>query len=98
MDSDDEDEETRAKRLATSTSAEEIEGQALAGVSKNKEDGAPNDEPVVKDQGAKEEEEEQVAESEATQPAPKRAKTKPKSFLDEILADRSKKKGKKNKA
>ena len=96
MDSDDEDEETRAKRLATSISAEEVDGQALAGVSKNKEDGAPNDEPIV-DQGAKEEEE-QVAESEATQPAPKRAKTKPKSFLDEILADRSKKKGKKNKA
>jgi hypothetical protein len=97
VDSDDEDEETRAKRLATSTGTGEVDGQALAGASKKKEDGAPNDEPVVKDQGPKEEEE-QVAELEVTQTAPKRAKTKPKSFLDEILADRSKKKGKKNKA
>jgi hypothetical protein len=97
VDSDDEDEETRAKRLATSTGTEEVDGHALAGASKNeKEDRAPNDEPVVKDQGPKEKE--LVAESEVTQPAPKRAKTKPKSFLDEILADRSKKKGKKNKA
>jgi hypothetical protein len=51
---------------------------------------------VVRD--AKPKKEDEGEEAEVTKPAPKRAKTKPKSFLDEILADRSKKKSKKSKA
>jgi hypothetical protein len=43
-------------------------------------------------------EEDDEEEAEVTQPAPKKARTKPKSFLDEILAERSKKESKKAKA
>jgi hypothetical protein len=88
VDSDDEDEETRAKRLAagTSTNHKEIDEKA------SKEDLG---EDVSKD--AKPKEDDGDEEAEVTKPAPKRAKTKPKSFLDEILADRSKK-GKKGRA
>ncbi|KAI4927828.1 hypothetical protein J4E85_006340 [Alternaria conjuncta] len=85
-DSDDEDEETRAKRLEGSARKENEE--------------------VIKDEVAAEAEadakpikkEEEDEEAEATQPAPKKARAKPKSFLDEILAERSKKKSKKVKA
>jgi hypothetical protein len=46
----------------------------------------------------KREDDDEEAEADVTQPAPKKARTKPKSFLDEILAERSKKKSKKSKA
>ncbi|KAI4642684.1 uncharacterized protein J4E78_010013 [Alternaria triticimaculans] len=85
-DSDDEDEETRAKRL---------EGGTV-----KVEEGIPRDEVATEAQAdakpIKKEEEDEEAES--TQPAPKKARAKPKSFLDEILAERSKKKSKKGKA
>ncbi|KAI4700380.1 hypothetical protein J4E89_011022 [Alternaria sp. Ai002NY15] len=84
-DSDDEDEETRAKRLEGGTVKVEEE------MPKEVATEAQADAKPIK----KEEEEE---EAEVTQPAPKKARTKPKSFLDEILAERSKKKSKKAKA
>jgi hypothetical protein len=95
VDSDDEDEETRAKRLAAISNTKD----KVADGSASKEevgDGVTEDAPVAKD--AKPREDDKDEEAKVTQPAPKRAKTKPKSFLDEILADRSKKKGKKSKA
>ncbi|KAI4700752.1 hypothetical protein J4E81_003716 [Alternaria sp. BMP 2799] len=86
-DSDDEDEETRAKRLEGGTVKEE------------EEDEVPKEQvTTVAHAGAKPIKKEEEDEAEATQPAPKKARTKPKSFLDEILAERSKKKSKKGKA
>ncbi|CAN9388794.1 unnamed protein product [Alternaria alternata] len=88
VDSDDEDEETRAKRLG---------GGAV-----KEEDGASREKVVMEVQAdakpVKREDDDEEAEADVTQPAPKKARTKPKSFLDEILAERSKKKSKKSKA
>jgi hypothetical protein len=85
VDSDDEDEETRAKRLDGSAAKEE--------------EGVSNKEVATKVQvDAKATREDEDEGAEAIQPAPKKARTKPKSFLDEILAERSKKKSKKGKA
>jgi len=83
-DSDDEDEETRAKRLEGGTVKveEELPKEEVA------TDAQADAKPI------KEEDEEEAE----TQSAPKKARTKPKSFLDEILAERSKKKNKKGKA
>jgi len=83
-DSDDEDEETRAKRLEGGT-VKEGEGPKEDVTTEAQADAKP----IKKEDGE---------EAEATQPAPKKARTKPKSFLDEILAERSKKKSKKGKA
>jgi hypothetical protein len=85
VDSDDEDEETRAKRLEGSAAQEKEEVPKYEVTAEAQADVQP-----VK----KEDDDE---EAEATQPAPKKARTKPKSFLDEILAERSKKKSKKGK-
>jgi hypothetical protein len=78
------------------------EGKKAAKVDSDDEDEetrakrlASKDAPAVKD--AKPKEDDGGEEGEVTKPAPTRVKTKPKSFLDEILADRSKK-GKKSKA
>lgn len=84
LDSDDEDEETRAKRLAAGAKTEDRETKELT------------TETPVEDKSSEKVEEEE--EAEPAPPAPKKVKTKPKSFLDEILAERSKKKSKKNKA
>ncbi|XP_014556090.1 hypothetical protein COCVIDRAFT_100883 [Bipolaris victoriae FI3] len=84
LDSDDEDEETRAKRLAAGAKTEDREIKELT------------TETPVEDKSSEKVEEEE--EAEPAPPAPKKVKTKPKSFLDEILAERSKKKSKKNKA
>lgn len=85
VESDDEDEETRAKRLGNSAIKEEgvSKGDAVADAEKDAQ-------PIKK--------EERDKEAEVIQPAPKKARTKPKSFLDEILAERSKKKSNKGKA
>ncbi|EUC42758.1 hypothetical protein COCMIDRAFT_102710 [Bipolaris oryzae ATCC 44560] len=83
-DSDDEDEEMRAKRLAAGMKAE------------NQETKEPTTEAPVEDKSSEKVKEEE--EAEPAQPAPKKVKIKPKSFLDEILAERSKKKSKKSKA
>jgi hypothetical protein len=85
VDSDDEDEETRAKRLEGSAAQENEEGPKDEITAEAQADAQP-----VK----KEDDDE---EAEVTQPTPKKARTKPKSFLDEILAERSKKKSKKEK-
>ncbi|KAI4693409.1 uncharacterized protein J4E88_001780 [Alternaria novae-zelandiae] len=85
-DSDDEDEEARAKRLEGGTVKVEEE------ISEEVATEAQADAKPIK----KEEEEDEEAET--TQSAPKKARTKPKSFLDEILAERSKKKSKKARA
>ncbi|KAI4656154.1 hypothetical protein J4E93_000873 [Alternaria ventricosa] len=84
-DSDDEDEETRAKRLEGGTVKQEEELPKKVATEAQAEA-----KPIKK--------EEEDEEAEAIQPAPKKARTKPKSFLDEILAERSKKKSKKGKA
>jgi len=84
-DSDDEDEETRTKRL---------EGGTVKEVEEIPKEVATEAQPDAKSIKKEEEDEE----AEATQPAPKKAKIKPKSFLDEILAERSKKKSRKGKA
>ncbi|KAH6859101.1 hypothetical protein BKA58DRAFT_393564 [Alternaria rosae] len=86
VDSDDEDEEMRAKRLEGGAAKEEekvIKEEVTA-------EAQADAKPIKK--------EDDDDEAEATQPAPKKARTKPKSFLDEILAERSKKKSKKGKA
>jgi hypothetical protein len=83
VDSDDEDEETRAKRLAAG---------GMIGEQKTQDPVANNQ--LEENPPQKEEEEE----PQLAQPALKKAKAKPKSFLDEILAERSKKKNKKGKA
>ncbi|RMZ71459.1 Proline iminopeptidase [Pyrenophora seminiperda CCB06] len=81
VDSDDEDEESRAKRLATSAqSADETKEDVVA--------GAQVDEKPTQD----DDDDDDVK---VTEPASRRIKVKPKSFLDEILADRSKKKASK---
>jgi hypothetical protein len=133
VNSDDEDEETRAKRLAASTEkvadskvdvgnivtepaapAAGIHPSRLNNIerrpsgpplqtnvpsapksSSRTPQGPIPSSPAVKD--AKPKKEDESEDTEVTQPAPKRVKTEPKSFLDEILADRSKK-GKKSKA
>jgi len=84
-DSDDEDEETRAKRLEGSARKENEQVIKEEVAAEAQADAKP----------IKKEEEDEEAES--TQPAPKKARAKPKSFLDEILAERSKKKSKKGK-
>ncbi|KAI4959053.1 hypothetical protein J4E86_002773 [Alternaria arbusti] len=86
VDSDDEDEEARAKRLEGGTVKEEEKVMKEQVTTQAEADAKP-----IK-------EEEDDDEAETTQPAPKKARTKPKSFLDEILAERSKKKSKKGKA
>ena len=76
VDSDDEDEESRAKRLAgTAKGEDETKEDMIADVQIDDKPAQDKDDEV-----------------EVTQLAPKRTKTKPKSFLDEILAERSKKK------
>lgn len=87
-DSDDEDEEMRAKRLAADVKKEEVKEEV--------KDEVIADVPVANQPFQKEEEEEEE-EAEVVEPAPKKAKAKPKSFLDEILAERFKKKNKKSK-
>jgi len=84
-DSDEEDEETRAKRLEGGTVKEEGEVIKEEVTTQVEADAKP----------IKKEDDD---EAETTQPAPKKGRTKPKSFLDEILAERSKKKSKKGKA
>ncbi|CAA9966452.1 DUF3245 domain containing protein [Pyrenophora teres f. maculata] len=81
VDSDDEDEESRAKRLAANANNED----------ETKEDVIADTQVEVKPN------QDDDDEAEVTQPAPKRTKNKPKSFLDEILAERSKKKVSKGK-
>ncbi|CAN9162928.1 unnamed protein product [Alternaria alternata] len=80
VDSDDEDEETRAKRLGDGTVKEE--------------DGASREKVVMEVRAdvvpTKRTDDDEEAEADVTQPAPKKAGVKPKSFLDEILAERSK--------
>lgn len=80
-DSDDEDEETRAARLASNGNAEAKENVATTTFE-------------VEDQPAADEE---VEVSQVSKKIPSRGKTKPTSFLDEILAERSKKKKNKGK-
>ena len=85
-DSDDEDEETRAKRLAGGTVKQEEELSTGEVATKAQVDV----EPVKK--------EEEEGDADIVQPAPKKTRANPKSFLDEILAERSNKKSKKGKA
>ncbi|CAN9090876.1 unnamed protein product [Alternaria alternata] len=87
VDSDDEDEETRAKRLEGGAVKEEEGASKEKGVMEVQADTKP----------VKREDNDEEAEADLTQPAPKKARTKPKSFLDEILAERSKKKSRKSK-
>ncbi|KAF1830693.1 hypothetical protein BDW02DRAFT_533483, partial [Decorospora gaudefroyi] len=92
VDSDDEDEEMRAKRLGGSTSNAKVDEDAFVSTT-NTETGAGGDQtrPDVtsKDDG-------DVNNAKAVQPAPKKTKAKPNNYLDEILAERSKKKQKKS--
>jgi len=81
VDSDDEDEESRAKRLAATAK----NGDAIKEV-------------IITDTQVDDElTQSNDYEAEVTPSASKRTKAKPKSFLDEILAERSKKKGNKGK-
>ncbi|EDU51436.1 DUF3245 containing protein [Pyrenophora tritici-repentis] len=79
--SDDEDEESRTKRLAANANNEDETKENVIA------DTQVDVEPTQDDD----------EEAEVAQPAPQRTKTKPKSFLDEILAERSKKKADKGK-
>jgi len=90
IDSDDEDEEMRAKRLAAKREAVKNR-DSDASLSEHKQ---PDEEP--KALGSRLEEPD--ADSETPKSPPRKTKAKPKSFLDEILAERSKKKSKKSQA
>ena len=81
VDSDDEDEESRAKRLTAIVKNEDETKEATIA------DTRVDDKPTQNNED----------EAEVAHLAPKRTKTKPKSFLDEILAERSKKKSNKGK-
>jgi len=81
VDSDDEDEESRAKRLAATAKNEDQTKEVII------------TDTQVDDKTTQSKDDE----AEVAPPAPKRIKTKPKSFLDEILAERSKKKSNKGK-
>lgn len=104
--SDDEDE----GRAATFKSRRQKKDEASKVVDSDDEDeetrakrlaaGANQKENVVTDAPADDkpsQKEEEDQEPDVAQPASKKARTKPKSFLDEILAERSKKKNKKGK-
>jgi hypothetical protein len=82
VDSDDEDEETRAARLEGQAAQREEEDLKLASEDHQVEQEQPEVEKAIE-------------EAEEVKTAPKRARAKPASFLDEILAERSKKKSKK---
>ncbi|KAI8937188.1 hypothetical protein NX059_006397 [Plenodomus lindquistii] len=87
VDSDHEDEEMRAKRLGTGVRAEEEEDSKISD-----KDAVTKSEPSINQDVALKED---PAEDEKVKTAPRKTKAKPKSFLDEILAERSKKKSKK---
>ncbi|KAG9192967.1 hypothetical protein G6011_11701 [Alternaria panax] len=90
VDSDDEDEEMRARRLGGGVA----NGSVVKVEEGMEKEGTVADAQKEVELAKKEEDDE---EAQVTQPAPKKARTKPKSFLDEILAERSKKKSKKAK-
>ncbi|KAF1842010.1 uncharacterized protein K460DRAFT_177574 [Cucurbitaria berberidis CBS 394.84] len=86
-DDENEDEETRAKRLEASKSNEELK-EATA--DKQVKDEQVNDEQLEPD--------EEIGTTSVKKKLPSRGRTRPTSYLDEILAERSKKKNKKNKS
>lgn len=103
IDSDDEDEEMRSKRLAANTNmaeqhatANNIDAGAPPTGSEHSEEAPRAEEPVLNEPELKEPD----VDSQTTTPksAPRKSRAKPKSFLDEILAERSKKKSKKSQA
>ncbi|KAH7380148.1 hypothetical protein BKA66DRAFT_371535, partial [Pyrenochaeta sp. MPI-SDFR-AT-0127] len=81
-DSGDEDEETRAARLASNGNAEPKEKVAIAALEVNNDKSGTDEE---------------VEAPPVSKKLPSRGRTKPTSFLDEILAERSKKKKNKGK-
>ncbi|KAH9871722.1 hypothetical protein J1614_005978 [Plenodomus biglobosus] len=93
IDSDDEDEEMRAKRLGASSNAN---GEEVP--NKGSVDAPAESEPPKEERGVESKADTKVTDAGEVKVAPRKSKAKPKSFLDEILAERSKKKSKKSMA
>lgn len=90
IDSDDEDEEMRAKRLGADST---MDGEEAL---KNSSADVPVESAPPKEGEVESKAEEKAADAGDVKTAPRKSRAKPKSFLDEILAERSKKKSKKS--